>query len=210
MVVASYNLSDDDVYLFKTAHHKRFRRDYRIPAWKVALSTTAAPTFFPCFNGIHGQRLIDGGIWANNPIMVGFTEACGVLNIDPKRISILSLGTSDQVSNRPRSLDQGGLWQWKEQIVDVVMRGQGLGALNQAELILGKDKVLRVDPKVPEGLFKLDKISSQEHIAKAAYQSRIFMPEIEKGFMDHEAEDFVPFHKMSNRQSTDLSKEYEQ
>ncbi|MCK4825761.1 patatin-like phospholipase family protein [bacterium] len=204
LVIPSYNLSDDDVYLFKTAHHERFRRDYKVPAWKVGLATSAAPTFFPCFKGIDSLRLIDGGIWANNPTMIGLTEAIGVLKIDPQKISILSLGTSDEVVDRPKSLDDGGLWRWKKQAVEVVMRGQSLGAINQTKLILGENKILRVDPKVPEGLFELDKVSTEDHIAKAAHQSRIFMPEIKKRFMDHEAPAFIPFHKFSQEENLHL------
>ena len=33
LVIPSYNLDADDVYLFKTPHHKRLRRDYRVPMW---------------------------------------------------------------------------------------------------------------------------------------------------------------------------------
>src|SRR3989442_5590388 len=44
LVIASYNCGADDIYLFKTPHHERLRRDYKVPMWKVALATSAAPT----------------------------------------------------------------------------------------------------------------------------------------------------------------------
>jgi patatin-like phospholipase/acyl hydrolase len=49
LVIPSYNISNDDVYLFKTSHHERLRRDYKVPVWKVAMATSAAPTFFSSF-----------------------------------------------------------------------------------------------------------------------------------------------------------------
>ena len=86
-----------------------------------------------------------------------------------------------------------GLWRWKAHGVKVALRGQSLGAFNQACLLLGEQKVLRVDPKVPEGLFEMDKVASEDHIAKAAHFSRIFVPEIKRRFVGHEALAFRPF-----------------
>ena len=45
LVIPSYNVGADDVYVFRTAHHERLRRDYKVAAWKVAMATSAAPTF---------------------------------------------------------------------------------------------------------------------------------------------------------------------
>jgi patatin-like phospholipase/acyl hydrolase len=74
LVIPSYNLGEDDVYMLKTPHHKRLKRDWKLPAWKVALATSSAPTYFPACRSIDGLRLVDGGIWANNPSMVGLVE----------------------------------------------------------------------------------------------------------------------------------------
>lgn len=193
LVIPSYTLSDDDVYLFKTAHNERFSRDYKVPAWQVALATSAAPTYFPCFNKIDCQRLIDGGIWANNPTMVGFAEAVGVLGINPDNISILSIGTSSELVNRPKNLNRGGFFQWRSHALDIALRAQSLGAVKQVGLIIGKDRILRVDPQVPEKLFKMDKITNDEHLAKAAYVSRQYSPDIEKMFLKHQSPQFIPY-----------------
>jgi len=36
LVIPAYNLGEDDVYLFRTPHHENLRRDFKVPAWKVA------------------------------------------------------------------------------------------------------------------------------------------------------------------------------
>lgn len=92
LVIPSYNLGEDDVYIFRTAHHPRLRRDFKVPAWKVAQATSAAPTFFPIAQNVDELRLIDGGVWANNPTMVAYIEAVGrvVKMIDTGRFSISS------------------------------------------------------------------------------------------------------------------------
>ena len=48
------------------------------------------------------------------------------------------------------------------------MRGQSIGAHTQTVHLLGKDRIARLDPKVPDGLFKLDKLSEDALIGKAS------------------------------------------
>lgn len=84
--------------MFKTAHHDRFVHDFRVAAVDVALATSAAPTYFSAFNTAEGQSFLDGGVWANCPVMVGLLEAMYVLNIPPEDVHILSLGTTDDPS----------------------------------------------------------------------------------------------------------------
>ena len=128
LVIPSYNIGEDDVYLFKTPHNERLRRDYKVPIWKVAMATSAAPTYFPCFRKVDDVRLVDGGVWANNPTMVGIIEAISLLDVRLDAIRVLSLGTTDSVKGRANNLDNGGLWQWRKEAVEVIMRGQSIGA----------------------------------------------------------------------------------
>lgn len=195
LVIPLYNLGEDDVYLFKTAHHERLRRDFNVPIWKVALATSAAPTYFPSFVGIDDIRLIDGGVWANNPTLIGIVEAVSMLNQPLDSIRVLSLGTTNEVTKRTNDLDKGGFWQWKKDAIDVILRAQSIGVYTQAQHLLSKDKVVRVDPKVPDGLFRLDKLSEEELLAKASHESRHFSPQFKEEFAEHYSPEFKPFHK---------------
>lgn len=193
LVIPSYDIGRDDVCLFKTPHHPRLMRDHRIAAWQVVMASAAAPTYFPAVRSIEHRRLIDGGVWANNPIMVGVTEAIGVLGVPISNIRVLSLGTTDPVCMPPEKLDEGGLWTWKSEAVRVAFRGQSIGAVNQARLLLGKERVMRIDPIVPDGVFALDKLDVAGHLALAAHESRIAMSEVAP-FTRHKAADFEPFY----------------
>lgn len=195
IVIPSYNLSDDDVYIFKTPHHERLRRDYKVPLWKVAMATSAAPTYFPSFTGVDSIRLIDGGVWANNPTLVGITEAISLLQINLSEIKVLNLGTTTDLRNRSKKLNKGGLWQWKTDGVDVLMHSQSISIYNTVSHILGANKVIRVDPVVPEDLFKLDTIDKDELLAKAAFYSRKIIPEIKQNFLTHIAQSYKPLHQ---------------
>jgi patatin-like phospholipase/acyl hydrolase len=197
LVIPTYNLGDDDVYLFKTPHVQRLRRDWRVPMWQVAMATSAAPTYFPAFCLPSDRvRLIDGGVWANNPALVGVTEAVSLFKVPLDRIRVLSLGTTSAVTVRKRRLDRGGLLQWARgaTVVDVLLRGQSTGAHTQVAHLLGADQVLRLNPPVPPGLSRLDAVDADELIGKASHHSRKASPQFEARFADHLAAPYHPHH----------------
>ena len=192
LVIPSYNLDKDEVYLFKTPHHSRLTRDWKEPLWKVALATSAAPTFFPACRDVDCIRLIDGGVWANNPTMVGIVEAVSMLGVPLDAISVLSLGTTNPVMHKPNTLDEGGLWQWTKTAIDVALRGQSHGVQGQAKHLLGRERAIRIDPVVPDGLFALDKLSEERLLSEAAHASRHFSPTFADKFQPHIAVPFQP------------------
>lgn len=196
LVIPSFNIDKDDVYLFKTSHHERLKRDYKVPAWKVAMATAAAPTYFPSFKKVDHIRLVDGGVWANNPVVVGIAEAVSMLDRPINTIRVFSLGTTDGIKARSKKLDNGGLIQWALAAVDVIMRGQSIGANTQAVHLLGKKNVLCIAPKVPDGLFKLDCLKEDELLSMAAHESRHLSPSFKSKFMSHISEKFEPVHKV--------------
>lgn len=196
LVIPSYDLGQQEVRLFKTAHAERLARDYKLPAWKVALATSAAPTFFPACREIEGRRLIDGGVWANNPTVVGITEAVAVLGAPLEEVSVLSMGTTEEVRHRADRLDKGGFWQWKNDAAEVIMEGQSVAASTQALLLLGKERFMRVTAKVPHRLFGLDKLEPEKLRAAAGHVSLHAGPEIKSRFLGHRAPTFTPCHQL--------------
>ena len=197
LVIPSYNLGEDDVYIFRTPHDERLRRDFKVPAWKVAKATSAAPTFFPCARDVDSLRLIDGGVWANNPTLVAVTEAVGTLKIPLSALHIFSIGTSNAVNDRKRRLNAGGIVAWARGnvAVDVIMRGQSIGVQNQAKFLLGEGRIERLDPRVAADEFSLDGIhKADDLITKAAHHSRLFMPTFKAKFMEHRAPVYTPIY----------------
>jgi len=192
VVIPSYNLGKDEVYIFKTRHHTDITRDPRVPIWKAAMATSAAPTYFPSFKKIDHARLIDGGIWANNPSLVGITEAVNLLKVDLKKIRLLNIGTTSEVVHRSEKLDSGGQWAWKKDALTIALRGQSKGAFNQAQLLIGKENACRIDPVVPDQVFGLDRLTIHELLALAAHESRIHSPLLSKNFFEHRAPKFTP------------------
>jgi len=197
LVIPSYNLGEDDVYLFRTPHAERLKRDWKVPLWKVALATSAAPTFFPSSRHVDKLRLIDGGVWANNPAMVGVIEAYGTLGVPLDAIRVFSIGTSDAVTHRRNKLDGGGKLSWAtgNDAVDVIMRGQSIGVNNQVTFLLGQQRVERWNPKVASDEFSLDGVNkANDLVGKASHVSRILMPNFHEKFAGHAAALYTPLY----------------
>ncbi len=200
LVIPCYELGSDDVYIFRTAHAERLKRDFKVPAWNVALATSAAPTYFPAHRGVDRLRLVDGGLWANNPAMVAIIESFGTLKVPLDRTHLLSIGTYEGISSRPRYLNQGGRLPWALKASDVLLRAGSLGVNNQASFLLG-DRFLRLDPKVPVDEVRIDRVDNADAlIGRAKHYSRKLMPEIVGRFMPHIAPAFSPIHSL-NRNS---------
>jgi len=190
LVIPSYSLDLHDVYLFKTPHHRDLVRDRYEKLVDVAMATTAAPTYLPAFRLRH-NRLVDGGVWANNPSLVGVVEAVSLLGAELGDIRILSLGTTDEVTNLSSQLDHGGLLQWGRAGAGVLLRAQSMGAFHSVQHLVGKDRVARIDPRVPAGLFRLDKIDRDRVRGLAEGVSRIETRTVQP-FLEHRAAPYLP------------------
>jgi uncharacterized protein len=193
LVITSYNLGANDIYLFRTPHLPELTRDWRERAVDVALATTAAPTYFPSLS-LRGARLVDGGILANNPVMVAITEAIGPLRRPPNAIKVFSVGTTTDVPPHRRRLDRGGRLIWASAAADVLMRAQSDSATKQARHFLGADNVMRLNPTVPTGALNLDKVDADHLIGLAGHVSRVLAPEFKCHFADHAAAKYIPCH----------------
>ena len=197
LVIPSLNLEKVGVYIYKTAHHPRFERDYKANVVDVALATAAAPTYFPIHQSDSGILQIDGGVWANNPVSVSAIEAITVLEWPRDSIKILSLGcTTAPLSVNWRGSFSRGLFHWAPSLVDVFMRSQSQGALGMAELLAGHDSVIRIDPNVPRGSFNLDDIKNIPHLKGIGqFEARKALPKLREVFLSEPVERFDAFYK---------------
>ena len=202
LVIPAYNLAENNVYIFKTPHHETLKRDWKVPMWEVAMATSAAPTYFPAYKLRRaGVRLIDGGVWASNPAMVGVTEAVSLFGRRLEDIRVLSLGTTSSARARSRQLDNAGLIRWARgpHIVDVLLAGQGAGAFAQAQHLVGDENALRIDPPILDGDASMDGDNTETMLAKAAHHSRSFCPRFEKTFGDHHRQPYDPLYASESK-----------
>lgn len=155
LCIPSFDGRYGEVYIFKTPHHPDFRKDGGELMTKVAAATAAAPTFFqPLQDG--GYTFVDGGVWANNPVMVALVDALSCFDIPRENVRILSLGCGDDpyIVDKPK-ITMGGAFAWRD-IIYAAMRLQSLNALGQAGLMIGADRLLRIDAPASEEKFSMD------------------------------------------------------
>lgn len=129
--------------VYKTPHNTKYHWDQNLEMWKVAQATSAAPLYFP--PATEDGCKLDGGLWANNPILVGITEALHH-NIKLDDIKILSIGTGESLYLGDNSIfKHGGLWSWKKNILDVFMNAQSYAAENTANYLIKRDNLTRIN-----------------------------------------------------------------
>ena len=190
LVIPSYSLDSNDVYLFKTPHHPRLRRDHKERMVDVAMATTAAPLFLPVFR-LGNNRLIDGGVWANNPTLVAVAEAKSMLVAPLDAMRVLSMGTTDDCVDLGDKLNRGGLIQWARPARTVLLRGQAIGSFHAAEHLVDPGNVTRIDSPVPAGLFALDRINEARIRGLAEDVARTASPAVER-FTKQKAAPYIP------------------
>ena len=155
LCIPSFDGRHGEVYVFKTPHHPDFKLDGVEYMRKVAAATAAAPTFFrPLRDG--GYAFVDGGVWANNPVMVAVVDALSCFDVARNRISVLSLGcgTKSCSLNRTQILS-GGIWAWRH-VIDTALSLQSQNALGQAGLLIGAERLMRIDPPKQPKPIELD------------------------------------------------------
>jgi len=124
--------------------------DKEMSAYKAGLSTAAAPTYFPSYEGF-----IDGGVFAVNPAL------CAYCQVKDKRyfenpltddqIFILSIGTGVNLNFIKGERLDWGYAQWMQPLISLMMDGVSGIADYECRQILN-DNYFRVEPVFPAGV----------------------------------------------------------
>lgn len=131
LCIPSYSYTDARPWVFKKDHIEgKLTRDNKALCVDVALATAAAPTYFPLseIEYYDSKQFVDGGIWANNPSLVGFIEAITYFvgtDKEYKRLMILSISSLTSTSGKKTGLNRFRSFRhWKSDIFDILMTGQ--------------------------------------------------------------------------------------
>lgn len=133
--IPTFNGNTGEINVLKTKHHPEYVRDYKLPACDVALSSSSAPVYFPPhtfeYSNEHGEginvNMIDGGIFANNPGLIGLLEATEKLGKDFSQIKLLSIGTGKGKHVIKRSWRPKDIWYWfvpTPRLLDIILDSQ--------------------------------------------------------------------------------------
>lgn len=195
VIVPAYDSANGGLYVFKTAHHERFGADWRVSMVDAALATAAAPTYLPAHSFDGAAHLLDGGVWANNPMGVAALEGATILGWDMRQARLLSLGCTSSIKPA-RSVVGFRSVKW---LIQTLFDGQDRLSHATAKLLLGhphpNPHLVRINPQVPAGHYRLDDARRMEELVRMGRSNaRAAMPKIIECFLLGGREPFVPYH----------------
>ena len=131
-------------WVFKTPHlSARHRRDLDYKLADICLAATAAPLYrsmarLPDPTTIVYHVFVDGGLWANSPVLVSLIEALGMAK-NGQEIQIFCLGTCPRPGGDPvnaASLDRGLLeWRFGGEVVNIGLDAQAYAFRHMARFL---------------------------------------------------------------------------
>ncbi len=131
LCIPSYSVTEAKPKVFKYDHKQGdLSRDNNAPIVDIALATSAAPTYFPLAESdfYNKEQFIDGGVWANNPTLVGLLEALNYFVGDNKEyseIEILSISSLTITGGKKLGLKrQRSFMDWGAELFETSMNGQ--------------------------------------------------------------------------------------
>jgi hypothetical protein len=196
LMIPAWNPTTRNLYVYKTAHHQRFSTDYKDRAVDVAMATAAAPTYFQEHVTDNDVGLIDGGVWANNPVGAAVVEAIGVLGWPADRLRVLSLGSLDETYRIPKAAGIGTLG---ASAMKLLLDGQSKSSFGTACLLTGhphsRQAIHRMNHEVPANLYRLDDAQIIGELKGLGFAvARENWPLLEEIFFGQPASAFVPHH----------------
>jgi patatin-like phospholipase/acyl hydrolase len=209
LVIPAWNPVARSVYIYKTAHHPRLRNDYKSFAVDAALATAAAPTYFPQHITGHALGLMDGGIWANNPVALAVVEAITLLGWPRESLHVLSLGCLEETYTVPKWAGIGTLG---TKLMKLLMDGQSHGAMGIAKLLTGHEHertaIYRINHVVPYNTYKMDDSRVIQDLKGLGHSfARDRQPVLDPVFLNGPAEAFEPVYVLDAARSCHINRE---
>jgi patatin-like phospholipase/acyl hydrolase len=129
----------------------------------VALRTSAAPTYFPTYQGF-----VDGGVIANNPSMVALAQALhpGTGGQKLEDVSVLSVGTGNRLRFIAGPTHDWGYAQWAIPLSQLVVEGPMDTARYECEQVLG-ERFWRLDAVLDRDIDMDDAAAEPDLVALA-------------------------------------------
>ena len=138
LCIPSYNVNTAIPRIFKK-DYANFTEDDRKSYVDVALATAAAPTYFPMME-IEEDQYVDGGLWANNPVLVGLTEFLYKFADDQRfsGLEILSISSFEKEKGEAHKKTNRDFIDWKNALFDAYSVGQSKSAMFLLKCLKGQ------------------------------------------------------------------------
>jgi hypothetical protein len=126
-LVTAFNVTTGTPRLFKTDHSPNLTRDSKLKLVDIAMASAAAPVYFPLVRvtnpvGQFTEVFCDGGVVANHPALLGFSEMISELGAKPEQVRVLSISTprADLAEGAASKLSLNrGVWGWRKTLASI-------------------------------------------------------------------------------------------
>jgi patatin-like phospholipase/acyl hydrolase len=183
VLISSFDLDNEayDPRAFRTWKAKFFHNfpeegsDANERIVDVALRTSAAPTYFPIYQGY-----VDGGVVANNPSVCALAQALDSVQVmeagAPRplhldEVVLISVGTGKNQQYISEKNADWGLAQWARRLVSIMIDGTAGVAEYQCRQLLS-ERFCRLDPTLREEI-NLDSVTKTTRLIEIATDADI-------------------------------------
>lgn len=156
LCIPTYDFTHGTYGIFKFDHKEgNLSRHNSLPMVDVALATSAAPTFFPLaqIEKENNTQYVDGGVWANNPSLVGLTEALSYF-VGPGKpfdhLALLSIASMNFSAGRtPMLKRRRSFLRWAPDLFDLSLIAQSEFADIFLSAMLGLQTIPMTYTRIP-------------------------------------------------------------
>jgi uncharacterized protein len=152
----------------------------------AALASSAAPTYFDeavVDDDIAVQSYLDGGIWANNPVLPAIAEAVRHLGIPLDRLDVLSVGTMGNEADFTNALGKGKAG-WAPASADLFFAAQEAAAATLADSLLSRARHLRVNQQTPSEIMLDDTNAIDDMVQRGSNVAKDSFVAVRSRFLD--------------------------
>jgi len=157
IAITSFDTAQAEPVIFRSNYGNPGEGYGDLEVVEVALATSAAPTYFVVAEA-GDTYMIDGGIWANCPAMVGLIESIRHFGINQNDVRVLSIGTTTEPKSVGESQKSGGIISWARPAASTIMHAASVSAIENTGHLAGY--FLRIDTTVESGKFQLDGVDA--------------------------------------------------
>ena len=154
LLINATDIGNSSQFVFKTTFNnqndangnkKNLIRDPDIALYDAILASSSAPIFFPPHK-VGNFLLVDGGLWANSPVLVALAEAKKIFKYEPKDVVIVSIGTGVEENDYHIDTKKWGfLTGWKKsKLISTILNLQTKVNSSLLKFLMPKENILRL------------------------------------------------------------------
>lgn len=134
ILTVSYDISSNNAKIFSSSKG-RANLDDDVLISDAIKASAAVPTVWDPLR-VGSSVCIDGGLFSNNPLLYGLSEAINVYNAEPEDIILFSLGTGYLVDSDPQLFTRG--FRFLEKVVRTFASSETINSVTLANTFLPK------------------------------------------------------------------------